>query len=147
MSALQTFTTLPVSKEGRKQFISACVDECLSGSVDPLAVEVAIKNLEDIIKAIRGNSDVKAYVMNEAEKHGKRFDYNGADITISQRTTYNYAACGDSVYNELVKEQERIAAVIKAREEMLKTGIDPTTGETFAPPASSTTEFLKISFK
>ena len=35
---------------------------------------------------------------------------------------------------------------MKAREAMLKTGVDASTGETFSPPATSTSEFLTIKF-
>jgi hypothetical protein len=143
----QTFMWLPTAKDERKEFIQTCVDEFLSGNINPLAAEIAIKNLEDIIKAIRSDNDVKSYVIDEATKHGKKFDFAGAEVAVSSRTNYDYAACNDPVYNELKAEIDRLTKILKAREEVLKTGIDPATGEVLNKPKESVTEFLTIRFK
>ena len=84
------------------------------------------------------DKEVKEIIMEEADKyHEKTFEFSGAKVTKSKRTTYDYAVCNDSVYNSL-KEQ------LKIREAILKSGIDASTGETFTKPTEKVSEFLQI---
>ena len=53
---------------------------------------------------------------------------------------YDFSVCGDSTYNELIKEKERIDELIKKREAFLKTipaeGVaDTVSGEVINPPS------------
>jgi hypothetical protein len=123
-------------------------NEILSGEIPALEVELVLKSMEEVIKKTRGDKYVKEAVMREADKWSeKTFEYKGINVTKSQRTTFDFSGCGDEVYNDLIRQQETLKAQIKAREAMLKTGVNTDTGETYDPPKTSTTEFLTIKFK
>jgi hypothetical protein len=144
-NALSYITVLPSTKQEMAVFVSKAIDEALSGTRNPLEIESQLKKLEDLIKAIRANSDYKYAVMDEAGKyHEKSFTAFGSKITKAVKTTYDFKACNDPVYNQLTDELAKLKEVIKAREQVLKTGVDPSTGETFNPPTSETTEYLTI---
>lgn len=146
MEALKIFSDAPYSLEQQKTFAVMAVNEILSGTMNPLHVDLRLKALEETIKKIRENKDVKEYVMDEASKYGKSFTEFGCKVTFSQRTTKDYSNCGDQLYNELSKQMEALKAQIKAREKMLDTGVNIETGEAFNPPLSKSTEFLKVEF-
>lgn len=129
-----------LSKADIQSMSEAAINEILSGEINPLEAETRLKALEDVIKAIRSNNDVKGAVMTEAEKYGKQFDAFGCSIQIVSRKTKNYKTCNDEVYNNL-------SSALKAREAMLDAGIDPSTGESLNKPMESVSEYLKIAFK
>lgn len=147
MEALSVISKLPTTKQDINLFVEAAVNEMLDGTKNPLQVNVQLKVLEDIIDQIRKNSDVRYAIMEEASKYEKTFEMFGAKITQTSKSTYDYSGCGDAVYNDLVAQKKKLDEVIKAREAMLKTGINADTGETFAPPAVKTSEFLTITLK
>ena len=45
------------------------------------------------------------------------------------------------------QKKEKLDEIIKARQAVIKSGVNPETGETFYPPQTKRTEFLKIEFK
>lgn len=147
MEALSIISQFPATKADKGVFVQRAVEEMLDGTKSPLNISIQLKVLEDIISEIRNNEDVKYAVMDEADKYGKSFELNGAKITKASKPTYDYSGCGDEVYNNMIKDAAKLKEMIKAREGVLKTGINPETGETFAPPKVSTTEYLKIELK
>jgi hypothetical protein len=136
----------PLTLKQQTQIVNSAIISIKEGTINPIKAELALKSLENVIKDIRDNQEVKSITRAETEKYGKKFDMFGATIENSSRTTYDYSNCGDSVYNDMAKEMEALKARMKAREMMLKTGVDASTGETFNPPIAKTSEFLKIVF-
>lgn len=146
--AIDQFRNMPSTWLEIRQFSDLLKNEILSGDVNPLDVELVLKSMEEVIKTTRADKHVKEAVLQEAAKWSeKTFEYKGISATKSSKTTYDFSGCGDEVYNDLIKQQETLKAQIKAREAMLKTGVNPDTGETYTPPKASTTEFLTIKFR
>ena len=144
-TALSTLTVLPMTKNEIKIFVDKVADEVNAGLIDSMKLAVYLKSIEETIKAVKLH-----YIVNDAITEGaelypeKKFLAFGAEITKSSRTTYNFANCKDAVYDGLVEQKKQLDEVIKAREGVLKSGIDPATGETFQKPMPITTEFLLI---
>jgi hypothetical protein len=137
----------PLSKAEQQDMAQKTIDLILNGEVNPIKAEIALKSMENVIKAIRTNEAVKSATSDETLKFGKSFSAFGADITNSQRTTNDFSECGDKIYNDLIAQQEKIKEQIKIREAIIKSGCDAATGECYNPPKTSTTSFLTIKFK
>jgi len=150
-SAISQFSYLPATKSERETFVNMCVEEVLSGSRNPLELEVILKNLEETVNKIRKHPAVIEAVMIETDLYKeKSFTAFGSSITKTNRTTYNFTNCNDSVYDQLISDLDSIKEKVKERENFLKT-IKPgnsianvETGEEIYPPQTSTTEFLTI---
>lgn len=146
MNALANIKNLPLTKSEQSDFAQQAIEEITGGFVDAVQADMRLKALEEVIKKIREHAGVRNMVLDEAERFGKTATIHGVNVQIKTRTTRDYSGCGDAVYNELTADLERTKAQIKAREAMLNTGIDPGTGETFAPPKASTTTFIQYTF-
>lgn len=143
-TALSTLTILPSTKEQRESFVTNAVNEILSGNVNPLQVEIMLKAAQDTIEEIRKNNRVKFVVMEEADKYPeKSFEYGNFKVTKSSRTINDFKGC-DPHLDELYRQMEALKLQIKAREQLVITGVDSSTGEVFKPVKSTVTEFLKI---
>jgi len=136
-----------LTKSEQSDLINKTCQLIIDGEIDPIKAELALKAIENVIKDIRSNNHVKRITREETDKYGKSFKLYGAKIENSQRTTYDYSECGDNILNSLYAEKREIEAQIKIRESIVKYGVDIETGETFNPPKTSTTEFLKITFE
>lgn len=145
MNTLANLSTLPFSKVEQSNFVSQVVEEILSGNINPLEADLKLKAMEESITKIRKDEKVKQYVIEEAEKFGKTFEHSGVTITVTQKTTKDFAGI-DPVLNELYASLEQIKAQIKAREATVAAGVDPATCETFNPPKTSTTQYLTYKF-
>ena len=150
--AISQFSQLPQTRAERSTFVDLVVNEILSGSRDPLQVEIYLKNIEETINEIRKNSEVKQLLISEASKYNaKTFDFGGSNITISQRATYDFSVCNSSEWNMLdakikeLKEQQKI--VESQLKVMTKSIADIETGDIIEPPVKSVSEFLTIKLK
>lgn len=141
---VQLFKGLPFSLSEQTDFANNAIQEILDGNVNPLHAELHLRAIQETIKKITEHPGVKSAVMEEAEKYDKTFDFHGAKITRSSRTTKDYSQCNDHVLSGLYSDLEDLKAKIKAREMMVATGSDPATGEIFNPPATKTTQFLSV---
>jgi len=134
-TAISQFSVLPLTKSERESFVNQAVNEILSGDVDPLQIDAILKAAEDTIKEIRTNNRVKMAVQKEADKYPeKSFEFGNFTITKSSRKTYdwkNYKS--DKTLNDLNAEMKKLKLVIEARQMTILSGIDPATGEVFAP--------------
>jgi hypothetical protein len=141
-TAISTLSYFPDTKEQSINFAEKLVNEVLSGMTDPIKVDVQLKILEDMIKKVR--DQIKQNVLKEADKYGeKSFNLNGAKITISGKTTYDYKSCNYSKYNDLIDSKEKMETMLKSLTDKL---VDPYTGEIILPPAKKYSPFLKIEF-
>ena len=153
-TAISQLSTLPETKAQRVRFVEMVKDELLSGVYNPLQFEVRLKNTEEVIKSIRADRDIKDLVYNEACKYPeKTFEAHGAKITKVNRTTWNYKGCGDSVYDSLIAESEKLKEKIAERETFLKSLkpdmqiADGTNGNMITPPTCMVTESLTITIQ
>ena len=137
----------PLSLREQTQIVNATIIAIKDGTVDPIKTELSLKAMENIIKDIRSNQEVKSITRTESEKYGKTFKKFGAEIENSSRTTYKYENCNDAIWNDLKKQEAILKEQIKIREKQLQSGIDISSGEVLKQPISSTTSFLKITFR
>lgn len=143
-TAISTLSILPSTKAQRQSFVEMAVNEILSGDINPLNVELTLKSAIDTLEEIRKNNRVKLAVQAEADKYQeKTFEYGNFKITKSSRTINDFAGC-DPHLDNLYTEMEALKLQIKARESLVKTGVDSATGEVFKPVKFTTTEYLKI---
>ena len=146
MNALQELKNLPFSKMEQQDFVNQAIEEILSGDIDPLQADLRLKAMEEVITSIRKDLRVKNVVIEEAEKYGKTFVFHGIGITVSQKTTKDFAGI-DPVLDGLYRDLDTTKLQIKAREATVSAGSDPVTGEVFSPAKTSTTQFLTYKFK
>ena len=124
--------------------------ELMSGDYNPLDVELKLKAIEEITKQLRADEDIRAFVMKEAEKYGKSFEWRGAKMSIREvGVKYDYASTGDSEWALLDAQIKELSEKKKAREKFLQaipvTGtVSPETGEMIYPPAKSSTTSIAV---
>jgi hypothetical protein len=145
------------TKEERTQLVREIFDEVLNGRINPLELHLRLKSAEEVIKQLTGLEPYKAILLDEAQKHGKSFNYQTAKIDIREvGWKYNYSMSGSAELDELYKQQEAISERIKALETYHKglptSGIqvlNPATGEveTHYPPAKTSTTSVAVTLK
>jgi hypothetical protein len=145
------------TKEERTAVVREIFDELLNGRINPMELHIRMKCLEEVVKQLTSMPAYKAIVLDDAEKHGKSFQYHNAKVDIREvGVKYDYSGCGNSTLAELYERQEVIAEMIKAREayhrSLPKTGIGalhPSTGEveTHYPPAKTSTTSVAVTLK
>ena len=146
MNAISTLTILPKTKQDINNYVELVKSDILSGYINPLESAQMLKSFEDIVKALRGDEQIKKYIESECDKYvEKSFSHNGSMFTKQERTKYIYENCKDDVWNDLMTQKAQIEAAIKGREGWLKTLKYPTpdvnTGCIVNPPA---TEFQTV---
>jgi hypothetical protein len=145
------------TKEQRSQLVREIFDEVLNGRINPLELHLRLKSAEEVIKQLTGLEPYKAILLDEAQKHGKSFDYQTAKIDIREvGVKYDYSGCGSSALAELYEQQERLSAAIKEHETYHKalplSGVKvvfEATGEveTHYPPAKTSTTSVAVTLK
>jgi hypothetical protein len=143
-TAISTLSILPSTKAQRQSFVEMAVNEILSGDINPLNVELTLKSAIDTLEEIRKNNRVKSLVMSEADKYSeKTFSVGNFRITKTSKSTNDFSGC-DPHLDSLYFQMEQLKAQIKARESLVKTGVDSSTGEVFKPVKTTVNDFLKI---
>lgn len=149
MNALNVITLMPSTKQQQVDFSTQVINSVINGEFNALELDIHLKSIEDTIKLIRINNQVKGSVMDECDKYPtKNIELLGAKITRVSKATYDFSE--DSEYNELNEELTAAKGNIKQRETFLKAltkeVADPITGELIYPPAMEYTDYLKITF-
>lgn len=141
------------SKTEREQFVAGIVDSIENGQVDPLKIHLQIKAMEEIIEQLKSNTAYRNALLNEAEKHGKKFEYMNAEIAIREvGTKYDYANSADEHLHELLEQKSALDTAIKNRQKMLQTlppsGLaDPVNGNMLYPPVKTSTTSVIVTLK
>jgi hypothetical protein len=150
MEALSLLNNIPVNKQAVEDIIKAATDDILSGRQNPIDIAIKLKAMEDIIKAIRANQDVKDFTLDTAEQSGsKSFDFNGARITIAEVSKYDYSA--DKHWSELentikiARDRQKIHE--KLLQDLDREMADPETGELIIPATKVSDKQLRILLK
>jgi len=109
------------SKEDFDSFVNGAIELVLSGDVDPLGVEINLRQMIKALTSVQKDVRVKRYVTDEASKYDGQM-YRGHLIKLGNRKTSDYS--GDNQWLTLKSK-------LKGREALLKAsgGIDPDTGE------------------
>lgn len=139
MTVNSVITLFPTTKTQQKTFVEQLINNVLDGEINPLTAEIQMKNIEDVVKAYRGNEEIKEAVLKEAEKYGaKSFDTHGASVQIKEvGTKYNYLEVGHLEYNSICACIDDLTAKKKAIEKIMQANTenwlytDTKTGETY----------------
>jgi hypothetical protein len=145
------------TKEERSQLVREIFDEVLNGRINPLELHLRLKSAEEVIKQLTGLEPYKAILLDEAQKHGKSFNYQTAKIDIREvGVKYDYSGCGNSTLNELYEKQKTINSAIFSIETYHKglpaiglSMVDTESGEveTHYPPAKTSTTSVAVTLK
>lgn len=145
------------TKEERTQVVREIFNELLEGRINPMELHIRMKSIEEVVKQLTSMPAYKAIVLDDAEKHGKSFQYHNAKVDIREvGVKYDYSGCGSEVLAKLYEHQERFSAVIKEHETYHKglpsSGIQvviQSTGEveTHYPPAKTSTTSVAVTLK
>ena len=147
-TALSTLRNLPQNKAEIENFSAQIIDAILAGNDDPLEIDIILKSLETVIEKVRKHETVKEYVHEAATRYigeGKTFTLKNVDVTVSSRKTYDYST--DSQYSDLKLQEKGLKAAMKAREGIIKSGIDVDTGEVIPTPPFKEIQVLTYKFK
>lgn len=134
---------LPTIADKKDLVKKSLKDQILSGYMNPLEFYRQAKVIADVIEDLKKDPEIFDAAYSERLKYGKeKPSINGSIVDVSTRTTYDYASCGDPVYDEL-KEK------IKDREKFLKalpeTGtVDPETGVFIKAPIAKESQFFTV---
>jgi hypothetical protein len=120
------------TKEERTAVVREIFQEVLEGRINPMELHIRMKCIEEVVKQLTSMPAYKAIVLDDAEKHGKSFQYHNAKVDIREvGVKYDYSQCGNSQLAELYEKQEAINDAIKEWEAYHK-----------AIPASGATNFV-----
>jgi len=149
MTPISVIKLMPVNKDQQTEFSRQLIQLALNGEINPLELDVYLKSIEDTLKLIRKNANMKTMAIDIALQYPeKTFSAYGAKITKSSRATYDYS--GDQTWNELDAFEKDAKKKKVDRESILKNVTDKNiiadavTGEVLIPPPKKTTDFLKI---
>jgi hypothetical protein len=145
------------TKEERTQLVREIFDEVLNGRINPLELHLRLKSAEEVIKQLTGLEPYKAILLDEAQKHGKSFQYHTAKVDIRETgVKYDYTLCGNDTLAQLYIDAANIEMKIKNLESYHKSlppegiqALNPSTGEleTHYPPSKSSTTSVAVTLK
>jgi len=145
------------TKEERTQVVREIFQELLDGRINAMELHIRMKCIEEVVKQLTSMPAYKAIILDDAEKHGKSFQYHNAKVDIREvGVKYDYTGCGSSVLAELYEKQSAINDSIKEFEAYLKplpsSGLIlvlASTGEveTLYPPAKTSTTSVAVTLK
>lgn len=150
IKALSTIADAPITYVEIGNLIHYMKQELLSGEYNPLDVELKLKAMEETIKQLRSDEEIRAFVLSEAEKYGKSFEWRGAKMSIREvGVKYDYASSGDSEWALLDAQIKELTEKKKAREKFLQAipdmgTVSPETGETIYRPAKTSTTSIAV---
>lgn len=155
VTAMQKFISAPVlSKEAQSNVAEDLVAQVINGDVDPVQAFVHMKAIGEVVDIFLKHPEVIATTQSAVAEVGKKTEYAGATIAISNTTRYDYASSGDQEYAELMRQKEDIDTKIKARQMFLKSisgnidVVNRETGEmvTVNAPIPTVSSTLRVTF-
>jgi len=144
--ALQIVSITPTTRQQIKERADTFMALVDSGELKALDLKLMIKAMADFVKQFE-ETELTRLSRNEAETYGKKFDYKGAKIELTEAgTTYDYKVCEDIVFNRMVEELESRKKWLQSLKHPAPS-VDPLTGESFTvnPPVKKSTSTVKIS--
>ena len=143
-----------LSKDAMEGSAEQIADLVKSGHANPLDVSTKIAWMINVLEKAR--KLIQEDSVDEIEKHNGKANINGAKVEKAETgTTYDYAGCGDHVWDANDALAKSAAEARKAREKFLRaltgplTEVNTDTGavDTINPPVKSSTTNIKISFE
>jgi hypothetical protein len=145
------------TKEERTQVVREIFQELLDGRINPMELHIRMKCIEEVVKQLTSMPAYKAIVLDDAEKHGKSFQYHNAKVDIREvGVKYDYSGCGSSTLADMYNHRDNFDAEIKDFEAYFKAlpasgvqAVHPSTGEveTHYPPAKTSTTSVAVTLK
>ena len=121
MSALEIFREIPQTKADIKVCVKNAKEEMLSGDYNPLEIDLHLKRMEEIVKALREDKEVKSAVLTELEKYTeKTVNAYGCEITKVSRAAWQYDLCNDLELREMEEQKRVLDEKIKAKQKELQ---------------------------
>jgi len=146
METLSVIRLMPESKEQVELFVNMAVNQILSGEVDAYEIAVYLKTMEDVVKGIRDNRDVKDMLIEEI---GDKVEIGNAKISVVETSKYDYSE--DSKWKELENTIKLATEKRKNREKLLQTlekeVADPDSGEIIKPATKSVSKTIRVTLK
>ena len=154
MNALSTLTIMPENKESLALYISNLKSEILAGNENPLKIAKLLKILEEIVKTLRDDSEIKEIILKEAEKYKEKTIQNfGAEFCKKEAgIKYDYSECNDNEWNDLSQKIHELFLQKKEREQFLNKITPEITifnneGIRIEPPLKTSQTIVSISIK
>lgn len=149
MNALSTVAIMPTTKAEIVTFVKGAKEEILSGNYNPIDIEIQLKAMEEMIKALRSDKEIKEYLTDELSRNGGKYESSKATITTRNSTRYDYSA--DTKWIDLKEAENNMAEARKEREKMLQNlteeMADPQTGEIIYPAVKVSQTSIVVSLK
>lgn len=151
-SVFSVLELMPNSFSEVENFANIVIENVKDGYKCPLKIWAQMNHLESLIKKIK--EGIENTAINEADKYDKKempivsgFQFS----VVPTSTKYDFANCGDSVFNQLSVSEKLIKEQVKERTDWLKTlkmpAINEETGEIINPPVKEQKLGLKLNKK
>lgn len=152
MTVLSVLELMPTTNQQVENFSSQMIEKILNGEVETAKFLYYKKMNEKVFDTILENPQVKKYLENEIEKHGKDgLNYNDTNFQLHGRKSWDYSKTGDTQLFELEKQKKELEQKIKDRQRLLQTAkkefADVDTGEIIYPASYSEKTFIKSSIR
>jgi hypothetical protein len=156
LTTVNILSLFETNKAERISFKNDVISRIKSGEVDPIKVHAQVKKMEEIVKALNDDKTYKSYLLDAAEKMGKKFNAYDAEWVIKEvGVKYIYDMCGDPEIVAMQRTIDELNEKIKARQKFLQTlpgeGMDVVTkdGELIKvyPPSKTSTTSVAVTLK
>lgn len=145
---------MPENKDSLALYISNLKSEILAGNENPLKIAKLLKVLEEIVKTLREDLQIKELILKEAEKYTEKTIKNyGAEFCKKEAgVKYDYTECNDNQWNELSQKIHELSLQKKEREQFLNK-ITPEIvvfndeGVRIEPPLKTSQSIVTVSIK
>lgn len=128
LSATSIVALFDTNKEQRSSFVRQIINGALDGNVNMLKLHKQMKAMEEIVKNVLADDSYRDMLLDEAQKHGKSFDYLGEKWSIKEAgVRYDFSDCADPILNDLFEEQKSIEEQIESRCRFLRSLTNPMT--------------------
>lgn len=155
-NALQEVIVAPsLSKATQSTIAEDLIAQVMTGMVDPMQAFIQIKAIAEVCEMFLKDAGIVEKTMDTVASYdGNLPALNGAKVTLTSTTRYDYASSRDPEYLELARQKEDVANKMKAREMFLKTleseidVLNRETGElaTIFPPVKNQSKSLRVTF-
>ncbi len=136
-------------------FSDGVIQSVKEGEINPITVLIQLRAMEQASQRIL--KEIHENIMAEANKYpGKSFEFMGNQVTKAEHgTKYDYTACNDHKWIDLLEAEDNAAKARKDRESFLRSlkepmeVLDPESGEVciLRPPVKKSTSGLNVSIK
>ncbi len=121
-SAISIFRKLPETKAQIDSYTRLIKQSVLDGEVDPLTFAAQVSALEKLFTALKSDVLIKDVILEAAEKYGEKgFEKGNAKFRIQEvGVSYDFAGCGDFIWDNLDSQIKTLTEKKKERETFLK---------------------------